>query len=809
MTVSTDVRTKTFVATGDNTPQSLGFPCAKASDLRVIATASDDTKTVLTMGTHYNIGGTDAQLRAGLGTIIPINIASGLSVLVERRTRLRQTYEIKNAVQLNKVFLEQALDDAVMRGQDDTAAAENAEAAAEGHAGSASTSAATAKAKADEAVMAAKYAEEFSDRAYSSIIEGQSKTDIGHFFRVIIEDTNPAEYKRYQRTNSGSIEVAPLATTLSLASSDSGLGRDLIGEPTVSQMLAAEIPARGEGAVWHSGNFQYVEVADDAEEYHLETAGGVKLIAKPFAGKYVDVQFGITGAGDERAKLQRALDAAAKAKVAFYQTQKIYIAPTLPIIPLDGVTWEFGPFAKIELLAHNTSTYNVIFLINDDITLIRPNVDARRDLNIAVGGEHGHGIAIRGARRANIFFPKSINCWGDAYYIGRLRSTDIPDGFPQPSGLPRVNEDVQIFGAIGDNCRRQGISITCGKRLRIHDPILTNISGTAPAAGIDIEPNSILDTLEDVKIFNPHCETTDGASIIIHLGTITPASGDPDYMMDILIDGARLIDGFMGFGCKAIWSNAKIKGQVRLINPVIERPETACLVSEDYYSGNNLRIVILNPDLVSPAQRIGAGGGDRTFIAGRASPAYPDEGFLRGFDIFNPRFLGDVSNVARFITFDDTSMATHGRSRPSEMRIFNPLILTDLSAVGEAGGRGMRAAGNVWADDIGSMPSRVVTTSVTLAYPNDFRDVLVNNVSGTLAVTLPAVDAGAMPYKIKWSAKGGTSYINLPSGGTLLGETGNRLTPPAAGAWIEMVPLADNIWDASKRSAGWTLSSVT
>lgn len=71
----------------------------------------------------------------------------------------------------------------------------------------------------DEAAQYAGFAEEFSGPAYDTQPDGEAATVAGQFFRVP-NGTTPETYTRYQRTASGSIEAAALATSVELAGPD-------------------------------------------------------------------------------------------------------------------------------------------------------------------------------------------------------------------------------------------------------------------------------------------------------------------------------------------------------------------------------------------------------------------------------------------------------------------------------------------------------------------------------------------------------------------------------------------------------------
>lgn len=91
-------------------------------------------------------------------------------------------------------------------------------------------------------------------------------------------------------------------------------------------------------------------------------------------------------------------------------------------------------------------------------------------------GEWAHGIVVdAGGHRANLDNVAVIRCWGDGIYIG--------------GGA----QDVVLTGVTCDSNRRQGLSITGATRPRVLGGRFTNtgaIEWTAPAAGIDVEPNT-------------------------------------------------------------------------------------------------------------------------------------------------------------------------------------------------------------------------------------------------------------------------------------------------------------------------------
>lgn len=106
-------------------------------------------------------------------------------------------------------------------------------------------------------------------------------------------------------------------------------------------------------------------------------------------------------------------------------------------------------------------------------------------------GEWGMGIRISNGKHVRVSDLTIKNCWGDCIYINKH------------------SNDVVIDGCYLDNGRRQGISVVCADSVTIRKCKITNVGGTNPQYGIDIEPNS-KDYVDHVKIDNVTIENCIG-----------------------------------------------------------------------------------------------------------------------------------------------------------------------------------------------------------------------------------------------------------------------------------------------------------
>jgi len=102
-----------------------------------------------------------------------------------------------------------------------------------------------------------------------------------------------------------------------------------------------------------------------------------------------------------------------------------------------------------------------------------------RDRHLGHGGEWGHGIAVRGAERLVIDGTRVSRCWGDGISLGSGKV----------NGQVTLARDIEIRRVTCVGNRRQGLTIGRVRGVRVYDSEFSDTHGTAPAAGIDVEPD--------------------------------------------------------------------------------------------------------------------------------------------------------------------------------------------------------------------------------------------------------------------------------------------------------------------------------
>lgn len=117
--------------------------------------------------------------------------------------------------------------------------------------------------------------------------------------------------------------------------------------------------------------------------------------------------------------------------------------------------------------------------------------------------EQRHNIALGGATNVVIRSVHSSNAKGDGLYIG-----DVLNG-------PSVG--VIVEDSVFDLNHRQGMSITCASGVTVTGCTFSRTAGTAPSAGVDIEPNTDTDVLENLKFVSCTFSGNVGGGLQVYL----------------------------------------------------------------------------------------------------------------------------------------------------------------------------------------------------------------------------------------------------------------------------------------------------
>ena len=273
-------------------------------------------------------------------------------------------------------------------------------------------------------------------------------------------------------------------------------------------------------------------------------------------GVLLDASFGVKGDGitNDRVALQAAIDGS---------VGQILLITGQSRIDSTGLTLRsnthirFAQGASIKMLAHNTDWYQMLRIWDvSDVKIESPYLDGSKSLNAATSGEWGMGISIVGSSNVTITSPTTIDCWGDGIYIA---NSYVADGV--------TSKSVTINNHLADGCRRQGVTIISGDTITFNNPIWQNIAGTAPQAGLDIEPNDNSAVFRAIRIVNPKTLDCGGPGIQVDLGSLAgPVAKTVDIHISNHIDNSQNDGPFSVGGLEP--SGYIVTGSITSTNPV-------------------------------------------------------------------------------------------------------------------------------------------------------------------------------------------------------------------------------------------------
>jgi hypothetical protein len=248
--------------------------------------------------------------------------------------------------------------------------------------------------------------------------------------------------------------------------------------------------------------------------------------------------FGNAGfGGDDTTSFQNALNNTAANGQALlipagsYNISPIFFPNNSQLVLAAGVTVTanpgYGPLDKmLNITSQNVSIQgagaaSVIFQMRKSEYVAEHSTD---------NSEWRHCLDIEGASNVTISGISCNQSGGDGIYVA--------DGAAGPS------QNVTISNSVFDQNFRQGFSLISGVHIFVSNCYFTNTSGTAPEAGIDIEPNTPNNTVADVHITNNFSTGNAGAGLLISLEELNGSSPSVDVSVSNYQSASNQLSGY-------------------------------------------------------------------------------------------------------------------------------------------------------------------------------------------------------------------------------------------------------------------------
>ena len=131
--------------------------------------------------------------------------------------------------------------------------------------------------------------------------------------------------------------------------------------------------------------------------------------------------------------------------------------------------------------------------------------------------------------RTAIYFD---SCHDVRIYGLTIRDTGGDGVYLGDSGEPGYNRAVRIEDVRFENNYRQGISLISAEDVVIDNCVFKDTSGTAPAAGIDLEPNHPANRLANITVRNCVADNNQGPGFIVSPSGLTSKSKDVSVLIE-------------------------------------------------------------------------------------------------------------------------------------------------------------------------------------------------------------------------------------------------------------------------------------
>jgi hypothetical protein len=297
------------------------------------------------------------------------------------------------------------------------------------------------------------------------------------------------------------------------------------------------------------------------------------------------------GTSNDTAVFQEALTAAAGRTLVIPRPASKYLVGALTVP--SNIRIEFEPGTILEsnatLLTGTTRLLNInganVHIVGHGATI--------QMVKAGFSGEQNHGVDIRNASGQIVIEGLASNATGgDGFYVNAPLA------------------DVTLRECRADDNRRQGVSVVACKSFQDYRGTYTGTTGTAPSAGVDIEPNSATDVLGPIRLIGTQCIGNDGPGIEVFLANWNAVSNYADIVLEGVYtedNGQVSVGGRFrpGIDLNRIGSTTPCRGRIKVIDATCVEEGVAGIHVYDW-DENGPEVLIVRPTVISPNQAQGS-----------------------------------------------------------------------------------------------------------------------------------------------------------------------------------------------------------
>ncbi|WP_293932245.1 hypothetical protein [Sphingobacterium sp. UBA6645] len=257
-----------------------------------------------------------------------------------------------------------------------------------------------------------------------------------------------------------------------------------------------------------------------------------------------------------------------------------------------------SPKTIFKAIPNGDPNYSIISLhYVENVRINSLRIIGERNSHRGKQGEWGYGLFIVGSSNVQIDNVDVESCWGDGVILSG--DGDMAGGISGKS-----NENIFINKIFSSKNRRQGLTISSGKNIKINYINVHSTHGIAPECGIDFEPDYYYDKLENIQIGEVNSKRNANTGIIFALHALNQKSVPVSITINkIISEGERAF--FIG-GARS----ENVKGTINVNQIMSKNAPIAGIEIRSYYNQPDLvfdHVTIENPNRTKREDFYGSG----------------------------------------------------------------------------------------------------------------------------------------------------------------------------------------------------------
>ncbi len=445
----------------------------------------------------------------------------------------------------------------------------------------------------------------------------------------------------------------------------------------------------------------------------------------------------------------------------------------------------FHPNCILKGIPNASTDYRVLWLENaSNITIEGGTILGDKGEHLGTTGEGGHSLGIYNCNNIRVYSSTLNDAWG----VG-LALVEVNDFY---------GENITCH-----NGRQNSCAVVSGKNIKFVNPRFTGASGTAPAAGIDIEPNNTGDTITNVQLINPYTADNEGVGINIALGFFT-GGGE---VVDITIESHTDERSLSAFWIAQLVDSGEggVDGSINYLNGTsFDAKETGILIS-NYAAERTPHIFIDSPVIYRPNANNGSLVTQFAGIALERAVAFANTNLMGNIHIKNPYIKDNrgtklMRQGISITDFKNTGYDNVVIENPKKIEGVQSQSVSDLVRIDR---------GVVVTDDFNALARNFTVSPPTFGGTSALGLITNEGATSLTGFTLPANQSRDVNNRVSFLNMEPTGLRASPSSTAsilpLSQVDGKYIMSVEVGARIDLIRLSNNNWYIEKMIGNWTV----